>query len=69
MKFIFVLVMLMGNDPYPTFAFTQTFKTMDECLTVKEATIESIKNKKEAEKRLGCMMIVNPKTIKIGQQS
>ena len=69
MKFLYVLVMLMGDNPYPTFAFTQTFKTMDECLTVKEATIESIENKKEAEQRLGCMVIIDPKSYKKGQKS
>ena len=66
MKFIFVLVMLMGDNPYPTFAFTQTFKTMDDCLAVKDATIETLENKKEAEQRLGCMVIVKPDTYKKG---
>lgn len=69
MKFIFVLVMLMGDNPYPTFAFTQTFKTMDECLAVKDATIEAIENKVEADKRLGCMVIIDPKTYKKGAKS
>jgi len=61
--------MLMTDNPYPTFAFTQTFKTMEDCLAMKEATIESIENKKEAEQRLGCMIVIDPKSYKKGDKA
>lgn len=57
MKFIFVLVFLISDEP-TTVSFLQEFKTINECTKKMEMVIAKSDDKEKAANRLGCMTIV-----------
>lgn len=64
MKFIIVLVFLTNTDP-TTFVFGKEFKTLSACKATADAIIneQEKNNQEETRKRIGCMMIADPKSI------
>ena len=57
MKFIYVLVLLISDEP-TTISMLKEFKSIDECTKSMTAIVDQSKDKEVAANRLGCVTIV-----------
>lgn len=70
MKLLFVLVLLINDNP-ETIVIGDQYLSLKMCIQAKKEIIENAeeKDKEELKKRLGCMVNVDPTSLKKPEES